>query len=89
VEKNCCTYALPQYVEKNIMIRQRKGGYSVTDVRNCGMKHVQLTNLASLHVTTVLIIVTSLMSTPTRLSAHSYPTKWVGVRISHFMKSVL
>jgi hypothetical protein len=36
-------------------MHQRKTGHSVTDVRNGGMKLVQLTNQASLRVTTVLL----------------------------------
>ena len=46
-------------------------GYSVTNVRDGGIKLVQLTNQVSLHVTTVLpkalqIIVTSLVRNLTR-----------------------
>jgi hypothetical protein len=60
-----------QSVKKN-KIRQKKAGYSVTNVQNGGMKLAQLMNQASLHVTTVkfkksanLHVLTNAYSNPT------------------------
>ena len=66
-----CLTSCVQCVENNIKIHHMQIGYSVTDVRDSGIKLVQFTNQVSLYVTTVLpqalqTIVTSLVRILTR-----------------------
>jgi hypothetical protein len=61
-----------QYIERNIKIHQKKTGYSVTDVRNCGVK------MCSLWIMSVSVWLMSYLRDSSNYcifpDAYSYPT---------------